>query len=1355
MTWRVFAIDVTVDGKRDLLFSDIIFKWHVRKRAGNHADLVTRVTNGLGHYEAPAYQPMATAVWSGYTVSAPVTGPAVRVVFGAPEFVVSQVTSTDGVASASTWTSTYSYQNARKDTTGRGLLGFEKAQAIDSRNGSRIETTYAQNWPLSGLIELWQWRRPISDRLLIEYDPTWLPHTFSAFGDPAGDYHFIRLDSDVRREYDLDVTPTLMRTTGRLLSYNFNHGAATAEEVSISATGQPTYHHNTYTTLDDGLRTGAYCLGVPTRVDVTKDIGGANSLTRTVQWFNLPTTCRKLYETVGPVSDTSRQLIRQFSYDNTTGQVTQITQNPGDLSSPERAVQFTYGSGVLRARPLSETHLISGESPHATGYAWNNGLGVVTARTNVQGLSTTWLYDTFGRQTRETRPDGTFTNTGWSDCDTTCLGNANPRYRITDTGSDGYGLTSYFDPLERSIATDQALSDGQTGRVRRSYDSLGRLDRESLPYMLVSGTPVYYLDRDYDILNRLINEERPADQADTTPDDGTGSVWATTYTGLNRTVTDPRGFATTYESNADSTLRRVAGPAGSTADYTWTAFGELKTMTDAGGNMTTLSYDTRGWLIGSTDPDRGSRAFNYNGFGQLISERDAKTPANTVTYTHDQLGRLVTRFDPGEGTTTWTYVTAAGTSKGLLQQVVGPIDGNATGWQEAHTYDNLSRLTQSLVTLEGTPYQTNRSYDGQSRPETIIHPVTIAGARPTFVYSYTGTGYLNQVQQDTGVGLIPLYQQADTEAAGRESRAIFGNASFDAQTIYDLGHGRVKIIQAGPSLGTSLQHHSYTWDKSGNLTQRINQNLTVTEDLNYDGVNRLTQTKRNGVVTSILTYDAQGNVVTKSDVGTYSYGQAGTVPHGVTSITGTRPNSYRYDANGQMECRGSAATPCPAAADAITWTSFGYTKRVEQAADSATFTYGPDRQRVKTVLVKGGVTTTIHTIGPHFEKEVGSETLYRSHVFANGRAIYIQTNSSIPANGVQGYYALRDHQGSVDRLIRDVGVGPSGYTYAFDAWGKRRNTDVTADPTDALLGQTHWTRRGYTGHEHVDVAKLIHMNGRIQDPITGRMLSADPVSYGGVTDPQSLNPFSYVQNNPARYTDLSGFYKAGTIPEILVLGYSSLLPARLFAGSGGFGGLGAVLLGLDGLGSRTLVSASATTGRGDRQADDEESELGSGGKQEKTSPWRGDTTSALAGSPFALPPIPPGQDFRTTTEEITVYGEVMTEGLLITAAFAEPTPLGEILVVARAARGTPQVLRDVVLRGGRGGENVKDLVGPPNSVVRGGGERAFVTNDKGQVVLDITRGRVKPVKPGEGFGPKRPPTPDELRLLDRVLGGGP
>jgi hypothetical protein len=77
------------------------------------------------------------------------------------------------------------------------------------------------------------------------------------------------------------------------------------------------------------------------------------------------------------------------------------------------------------------------------------------------------------------------------------------------------------------------------------------------------------------------------------------------------------------------------------------------------------------------------------------------------------------------------------------------------------------------------------------------------------------------------------------------------------------------------------------------------------------------------------------------------------------------------------------------------------------------------------------------------------------------------------------------------------------------------------------------------------------------------------------------------------------------------------------------------------------------------------------------------------------------------------------------------------------------------LSGGRSGSNVKNLTGlPPNSAIKGFEERVYVTNDKGEVILDITKDRVKPVTPGVGFGPKRPPTPEELNLI-RLLHGGP
>ena len=50
----------------------------------------------------------------------------------------------------------------------------------------------------------------------------------------------------------------------------------------------------------------------------------------------------------------------------------------------------------------------------------------------------------------------------------------------------------------------------------------------------------------------------------------------------------------------------------------------------------------------------------------------------------------------------------------------------------------------------------------------------------------------------------------------------------------------------------------------------------------------------------------------------------------------------------------------------------------------------------------------------------------------------------------------------------------------------------------------------------------MHLNGRVYDPLIGRMMSADPF----VPDPmngQAWNRYSYVINNPLALTDTNGY----------------------------------------------------------------------------------------------------------------------------------------------------------------------------------------------------------------------------------------
>lgn len=90
---------------------------------------------------------------------------------------------------------------------------------------------------------------------------------------------------------------------------------------------------------------------------------------------------------------------------------------------------------------------------------------------------------------------------------------------------------------------------------------------------------------------------------------------------------------------------------------------------------------------------------------------------------------------------------------------------------------------------------------------------------------------------------------------------------------------------------------------------------------------------------------------------------------------------------------------------------------------------------------------------------------------------------------------------------------------SYDAWGKRRYPDGTDDTTGSITSQS---TRGFTGEEQLSVAGLVHLNGRVYDPLLARFTSADP-TVSDPTNPQGWNRYSYVGNDPLAFTDPNGF----------------------------------------------------------------------------------------------------------------------------------------------------------------------------------------------------------------------------------------
>ncbi len=228
---------------------------------------------------------------------------------------------------------------------------------------------------------------------------------------------------------------------------------------------------------------------------------------------------------------------------------------------------------------------------------------------------------------------------------------------------------------------------------------------------------------------------------------------------------------------------------------------------------------------------------------------------------------------------------------------------------------------------------------------------------------------------------------------------------------------------------------------------------------------------------------------------------------------------YTYDANGNQLTRDGVTQ---------TWASFNLPTVINASGGvSATFTYGPDHQRKQQTAVyvsdgDSGTETTTY-VGGLYEFEITPAQQHNKYfVQVPGGTQIIYDIQSV--SGAQTTYITADHLGSASAMISSS--GSLLLKQSYDAYGRRRTSNWSADLAATASDYTTFastTRRGYTDafHENLDNVALIHMNGRVYDPVSGRFLSPDPV-VTTVGDSQSSNPYSYVENRPLVLTDPTG-----------------------------------------------------------------------------------------------------------------------------------------------------------------------------------------------------------------------------------------
>ncbi len=248
-----------------------------------------------------------------------------------------------------------------------------------------------------------------------------------------------------------------------------------------------------------------------------------------------------------------------------------------------------------------------------------------------------------------------------------------------------------------------------------------------------------------------------------------------------------------------------------------------------------------------------------------------------------------------EGTTYFTFGTSAGSHNiGRLTSV------SMTGYSEALSYDSIGRPSTRTITTDQA-YDIDYAYNNQGQIDTLTYPTSTSSTRVKIKYGYA-YGILNTVT--TGPVALPAQCTGlpmRRTLAARRRKKHWGNGVVTTRN-FDAVTGWLNSIQSGPS--GSLQNHSYLYDLLGNVIQRQENTLGLTEGFYYDNLYRLEHSTLNsggGAATNLtLTYNAMGNITSHSDViGTGGWTYDGSKKHAVTS-TGTGGFSYSYDANGNM-----------------------------------------------------------------------------------------------------------------------------------------------------------------------------------------------------------------------------------------------------------------------------------------------------------------------------------------------------------------------------------------------------------------------------------------------------------------------
>jgi RHS repeat-associated protein len=773
---------------------------------------------------------------------------------------------------------------------------------------------------------------------------------------------------------------------------------------------------------------------------------------------------------------------------------------------------FTYGQNTYWARAEQTTTGNSTTEHLTTTASYNFDTLTVASETSPNNQTASYSYDALRRPTGSTAPTGA----------TSTITHDDTAHVVTST-------LSFTENGSNKTATETAEYDGwgqmirsvnvHGGQVNLTYDQMGRLQTKTNPFQQggQTGPATSY---QYDVLGRP--------KVITLPDGNTG---LRDYSGRVVTITDQVGRKVKRESDSLGRIVKVTeqdatGALNQETTYTYDIADRL-TAVNQGGQTRAFKYDDEGKLLFERIPEQtatindGTGAYwttkyTYTSFGALQSRTDAR--GVVTTYGYDNLSRLTsinydTTTAPGVDATNnviYTYDNSQTSATNGLLLSITMLSGAQTTYTETLSYDSNKRVSSRTWTRDNLSYTTGYQYNTANQITRITYPVSLRAVN----ISHDSIGRLSSISdqyrtylsglaynaagqvtyQSYGNGVAESFGYNNRLQMNTQTATVGGNTRMSLTYDYQAAagqngagttagnSGQLMAINNNSSIGGTTESAAFTYDLQGRLviSNETTNGATAQRRFSYDRWGNRTAmwdaVSGGNQIQSITLQQSGGaptnriqSVMTSGGTANYTYDAAG-------NVLSDGVHTYTYDAENRLR--------------SVDW----------GASNQAAYIYDHANRRIKK-FTNAGVTyyvwEGIQVIGEYS----GTGGVIANYVYAGSRMI------SRLASGVVRYY-LNDRL-SVRMMLDASGsvVGRQGHL----PFGEEMGTSGEQE------------KHRFTSYERDSESGLDYALNRTNSPALGRFAQADPYSGSyNLGDPQSLNRYGYVQNNPINAVDPLG-----------------------------------------------------------------------------------------------------------------------------------------------------------------------------------------------------------------------------------------